>query len=815
MNHQFTEILLPLAGKDTYTYQVPKNLENKIVPGIRVVVQFGKKKYYAGIVCKLHSQPPDYETKSILTVLDDYQVVTNLQLKLWKWISSYYCCYPGEVMNAALPSGFKLFSESFLVVNNDFDLKLSVEEEEIVNFIRSHEFTSIEKLTASFGKNSLKTITALISKKIILNREQIKEKYKPKYEDFLVLSKRFRNEDTLQKLLDNLAKAPRQLKLMMSFLELIEDSGFTSSIAIKKDTLLKKADCNHAILNALIQKNVFEKHEKKVDRIEIRGYDSCRLKYLSNTQQSAYNQIKEQFKTKNVVLFQGVTSSGKTEIYMQLIKDELKKKKQVLYLLPEIALTSQIVNRVRSVFGNQVGVYHSKFSDNERIEIYEKVLKNEYDIILGVRSSVFLPFSRLNLIIVDEEHENTYKQTEPNPRYHARDTSVILAGFFEAKVLLGSATPSIESFYNAKSGKYGFVSLTERYGSMEMPQIILSDTLLARKRKQMKSFFTGELFEAIGKTLINKEQVILFQNRRGYSPYIECPDCGWIPYCKNCDVSLTYHKYRNQLVCHYCGFTGRLPQYCFSCESTTLETKGTGTQRLEDELSILFPKAKIERLDLDSTRRKHSIDNLISRFEHQKIDVLVGTQMITKGLDFENVNVVGIINADSLLSFPDFRASERSFQLMLQVSGRSGRKHKRGTVFIQTSNPGHSLMKALVQLDYEGAFLQILRERKEFKYPPYYRLIKIIIKHKKDEKVKKSAAIVASELKFDLHDRVLGPLTPLISRVKSYYIQEIVLKLEKQLNIQEVKDRLLQISQYMKKQPSFSTVQIYIDVDPQ
>ncbi len=657
-----------------------------------------------------------------------------------------------------------------------------------------------------------------MDKKAVILEEKLREIYKPKTETYIKLNDSIISEKQLNEAFENLKRAPKQVHVLMSYIKL---SGYflnKKTLEVKKQLLIEESKASSAIVKSLVDKNILSEYNKTISRLNDDVKEQIEIKKLSEAQQKTHDEIQDQYSEKDVVLLHGVTSSGKTEIYIHLIKEQLDKGKQVLYLLPEIALTTQIINRLISVFGNRVGIYHSKFSDSERVEVYKNIIeprdKIKYDIILGVRSSLFLPFSNLGLIIVDEEHENTYKQYDPAPRYNARDCSVVLAQMHKAKVLLGTATPSVESYFNAETGKYGLVQLTSRYQNIQLPEIHLVDILRARKKKEMKSIFSPALIDSIKDSLTINEQVILFQNRRGFAPYLECDMCGWIPYCTNCDVSLTYHRHKNELVCHYCGYTIRSPKTCKACGSAAVQTRGFGTEKIEDEIKIFFPDAKVARMDLDSTRKKNAYQTIIGEFEDGKIDILIGTQMVSKGLDFDNVSLVGILNADNMLNYPDFRAFERSYQLMAQVSGRAGRKNKQGKVVIQTSNPEHPILQFVLDNKYEEMYKSQLFERKNFKYPPFYKLIKISVRHKKQDVADKASHQLAVNLKKIFGKRILGPEPPVISRVQNNFIQNIILKIERERSYQKAKQLLYEQIINLITQDSFKSIHISIDVDP-
>lgn len=820
---KFVDVILPLALPRLYTYSVPEELGERTEVGKRVVVQFGKKKLYSAIVYKVHDQAPEkYQTKDILQVIDDYPIVNPTQIRFWEWMAEYYMCTLGEVMKAALPSGLKMESETFICRSGNEDIELSANEEILLNHLKDDSKVSIQDLVAALDlPNPMGIIKSLLDKQAIAINESIESIYKPKTETYIKLHPLVKSEDDINKLFDDLKRAQAQQKLLLAFLSITSPDKSIFTVSIPKKQLMEKAQVSSSVLGAMIQKEIFREDYQQVSRLES-GEHTIHSEYeLTNSQQSALKQIKECFETKGVGLLHGITSSGKTEVYIRLIAEEIEKGNQVLYLLPEIALTSQIINRLRRIFGNRVGVYHSKFSDSQRVEIYNGVLNDTpkqgqptFDIILGVRSSLFLPFKRLGLIIVDEEHENTYKQYNPAPRYNARDSAIMLASIHKAKVLLGTATPSIETYFNARTGKYGQIDLHERYQGLQLPEVKVVNINDARKRKQMKSHFSDKLLNEIEQALAKKEQVILFQNRRGFAPFIECNECAWVPKCEFCDVSLTYHKHNNQLVCHYCGYTIQSPSHCLACGSPALETKGFGTEKVEEELAIFFPTARIARMDLDSTRSKFSYDRIISEFENGEIDILIGTQMVTKGLDFDRVSLVGILNADNMLNFPDFRAYERSFQLMSQVSGRAGRKNRQGLVLVQTAQPNHPIIDMVVKNDFMGLYATQLNERKAFKYPPFYRLVNITLKHKDQNALKRASEQLASGLKEKLGKNVLGPESPPINRIQGMYIMNILIKIEREASVARIKGMINYFIDHLKQRQEYRALVIAPDVDP-
>ena len=824
MNEQlnFIDVILPLPLKQLFTYSVPAELFDEIKIGKRVIVQFGVRKIYAAVVFSIHkNKPQDYETKDIISVLDKTPIANKYQLDLWNWIANYYMCSLGEVFKAALPSGLKLESETKVIYNPEFIEKNTFSQTEtlILDFLADKNIASVKEVSDALNKkDSLPVLKSLLEKKSIILEEKIRENYKPKTDSYIKLNESINSESILNNTFEQLSRAPKQLHVLMSYIKLSGSFVKNQVIEVKKKDLADESKTNTSIIKSLIDKNILSEYNKTISRLDNSSIKSVAIKELSEAQQNAHDQILETFKNKDVVLLHGVTSSGKTEIYIHLIQEQINQGKQVLYLLPEIALTTQIINRLQSVFGNKVGVYHSKFSDSERVEVYQNILDQDelkkYDVILGVRSSLFLPFSNLGLVIVDEEHENTYKQYDPAPRYNARDCSVVLAQMHAAKVLLGTATPSIESYFNAKANKYGLVRLNTRFQNIQLPENCLVDTLRAKKRKEMKSHFSPTLLDSIKESLQMNEQVILFQNRRGFSPYLECDMCGWIPECKHCDVSLTYHRHNNELVCHYCGYTIKVPRTCKACGNTAVQTRGFGTEKIEDEIKIFFPEAKVARMDLDSTRKKNAYQNIISSFETGEIDILIGTQMVSKGLDFDNVSLVGILNADNMLNYPDFRAFERSYQLIAQVSGRAGRKNKQGKVIIQSNNPGHPILQYVLDNKYDEMYKSQLFERKNYKYPPFYRLIRISIRHKKQDITNKAADQLAISMRKIFGKRVLGPESPIISRVQNNYIQNIILKVERESSFQRAKKLLDEQIINITTQNNFKSVRISTDVDP-
>ena len=845
----FAEILLPLPIPGTYTYRVPFELNQKARVGQRAVVQFGKTKIMSGLIISITNEVPDCTSiKYLLDILDDNPVVNENQLKLWRWISSYYLCYLGDVMQVALPSALKLSSESKIMLSEDFQLDtmtLSDNEYLIVEALQIQPQLTITEVSKITGyKKIMPLIKTMIEKKIVVMQEELQQKYKAKYDRYVRLSNTYRDEDAMRELMDTLSKrAYKQLELLMAFFVL----GGSADNDVLASDLLKKANATSSILATLVDKGIFESYQKRVSRLkEYEALTDVSTINLTEKQQEAFDNIHKGFEEEKPVLLHGVTASGKTEIYIKLIQEAIDKGKQVLYLLPEIALTEQIINRLKKYFGDRVGVYHSRYDNNERVEIWQQVMNfrsqqsivngqqsqevqssefrvqssefkahgSKYQIIIGSRSAVFLPFTDLGLIIVDEEHDSSFKQIDPAPRYSARDLAALMSKMFHARLLLGSATPSFESYYNARQNKYHLVTLSERYGGVEMPEIIVNDLRVETRRKTLQANFGSALIEAMNKTLEEKNQVILFQNRRGFSLRIECEHCNYIPQCINCDVSLIYHKNQNILKCHYCGYTTSVPTECPSCRSTDLKMHGFGTERIEDDLKVIFPDANSARLDLDTTRTKNSYQHILEQFQNKETNILVGTQMVTKGLDFDSVKVVGILNADNMLTFPDFRAYERSFQLMEQVSGRAGRKGDKGKVIIQTYQPQHPVILNVMTHDYVKFYEEQMPIRRQFNYPPYSRLVMVRLKDVDEQKLNKAANELAKIFRQVFRENLLGPEYPVVSRVKNQYIKQMLIKIHKDLNSTKVKEFINKTIEDFKHNTEFKSVKIQIDVDP-
>jgi primosomal protein N' (replication factor Y) len=817
---KYVDVILPLPLANTFTYSVPEEWAEQVRMGMRVVVPFGKKKMYTAVIYLVHSVTPTvYEVKDIIYLLDNEPILRRPQLKFWEWIASYYQAFLGDVYQAAVPAGLKLESETQIRINPDYEAEtfLSDRESKILDTLSDGKSVKVSELTkVTELTNVMSTIKHLIDKGAVEVSEELTEKFHPKTDTYIRLTKEMSVEDNLHKLFDDLNHAKKQLDALMMYIDLSKCLTPVKQREVSKKELLARTGVSPAVLNGLIERGAMETYLKEIGRLDFSEIPTEEQYHLNEFQQQAYTKIEKQFQEKQVVLLHGVTSSGKTELYIRLINKVLSEGKQVLYLVPEIALTTQLTSRLKRVFGKRLGVYHSRFSDAERVEIWNNVLNDKtYDVIIGVRSSIFLPFRQLGLVIVDEEHESSYKQYDPAPRYHARNAAIVLASMHGAKTLLGTATPALETYYNAQTGKYGLVELDQRYEDMAMPEILVVDTKEAYRKKQMESHFTPLLLEKIAKALGNKEQIILFQNRRGYAPYIECKACAYVPHCKNCDVSLTLHKAFNTLTCHYCGFTEPIPTVCPACGTVgSFSTKGFGTEKIEDEMKLIFPDARISRMDYDTTRSKKSYEKILSDFEQQKVNILIGTQMVTKGLDFERVSLVGILNADNMLNFPDFRAHERAYQLMAQVSGRAGRKNKRGTVILQTSSPDHTIIGQVIRNDYKAMFATQSDERKLFNYPPYYRLIQIILRHKNLNILNQASNRLACDLRSVFGNRVLGPNVPVVSRIQNRYIKHILLKFEVEASAEKAKEILRQVTNQLLADPKYKALQISLDVDP-
>lgn len=818
----FVDVLLPLALPEVYTYRVPFEMNEKVEVGKRVVVQFGKKKIYSALIKNIHHKAPNhYSVKYILDVIDEQPIVNAFQFRFWEWMADYYMATQGEIMNASLPSAMKLASESRIVKNPDFDGdvgQLNDREYLIYEALENNEILTITEVSAIVElKQVVHILKNLFEKGVILEEEEMRQKFTPKKQIYVVMEESYHSQDKMNELMDSLEKkAKKQLQMLLSFINL---SNFFSNNRneVSKTALIKNSGTSSAVFNALVGKNIFTTYEKVISRLEdIGAKKQVSDIHLSEFQETALAQIKSNFDNSNIQLLHGVTGSGKTEIYIRLIDEVIRKGKQVLFLLPEIALTGQIINRLRTYFGEKVGIYHSRYSQNERVEVWNRMVSNTstYKIVIGARSAVFLPFSNLGLVIVDEEHDTSYKQFDPAPRYNGRDSSIYLAMIHKAKCLLGSATPSVETFYKATNGKYSITTLDKRFGNMPMPKIEVVDVVEAQKHKNMKSHFSSKLIEGVNDALAKKQQVILFRNRRGFSLRLVCNKCQWSPECKSCDVTMTYHKHIQKMKCHYCGYTSTVPDKCPACGSKSLRLSGFGTEKIENELPVFFPEATVCRMDLDTTRGKNSYMQIIQDFEERRVDVLVGTQMVTKGLDFENVGLVGVLNADSLINYPDFRAAERAFQMLTQVSGRAGRKNKQGRVLIQTSKPENATIQEVIAYDYQSMYARQIAERQTFKYPPFYRMIRLSLKHKNYQTLNDASAFLASLLRERLGDRVIGPEYPLVGRIKNYYIKNIIVKFEVTASQRFVKDFIISSISDLEKHKQYRPVIVAVDVDP-
>ncbi|MCK5821079.1 MAG: primosomal protein N' [Bacteroidales bacterium] len=814
----YAQVLLPIRIPQAFTYKIPEELKGKVRFGQRVLVQFGPRRIQSALVWSTHSQKPDQEIKSIIGILDEKPVINNFQKELWEWMADYYLCTLGEIMKAALPAGLKLESHTRILVNHDFESTEAMAEVEELAwlYLLKNPGCSIHDLGSVLKrKNPLPIIHKLVNKGAIFLEEKLINRYKHKTETYIQLADEYQSESDIHALLDKLKRAPKQINCLEAYLSHTEGPNDHTRRAIAQKEFIKDYEISMSGLASLLKKGVFLKSQVNVSRLSGSNQAPEKLKELNSEQAKVLTKLESSEKN-SVNLLHGITSSGKTEVYTHLIKSSLDQGKQVLYLLPEIALTEQIINRLRKVFDSKIGVFHSKYSDSERVELWQDMLSesNKYKLILGARSALFLPFSNLDLVIIDEEHETSFKQHDPAPRYHARDAAIVMARIHQARVVLGTATPSLETYYNAKSGKFNLLNLDKRHKDIPLPDIIVANTKEAHRKKRIKGHFTPELLEAIDQALVNKEQIILFQNRRGYSPYVECESCGHIPKCRDCDVSLTLHKYRNQLVCHYCGYAEKTQANCPSCHNSSLRTRGMGTEGLEDEVGIIFPDARIARLDMDTARSRKGYARILGDFEDQKTDILIGTQMVSKGLDFSNVSVVGIINADNMLHFPDFRSFERSFQLMTQVSGRAGRSKDQGLVIIQSFDPSHRVIQQVLQNNYLGLYKIELRERMEFAYPPFTRLIKLTFKHKDIEIVNRCSHVFAKELRTRWTTRILGPQAPGISRVQQYYLRQILIKSAKGTEHRQIREHIRLLIQKMSKEKTFRSVIIQPDVDP-
>jgi primosomal protein N' (replication factor Y) len=813
----FINVVLPIPLERHFTYSVSAEEVQLLQLGMRVSVPFGKSKIYTGIVLGIHTTAPEvYEAKEIHQILDDTPIVTSIQLKHWQWIADYYMCTLGEVVRSALPSAFLLESETLVLWNreaevNEEDLKdddfLVFEALQHQSVLKVHEVAAIVD-----RKNVVPILNRLLKKNIIKLKEEVFEQYRPKLVKYLRLGITHSSDEALENLLESLTRAPKQSQVVLSLFQL----QATSKKPISTKELETASNSSKAVIKALVDKEILEEYSIRVDRVDFDGSkEVSAAKELNEYQEQALADIQTAFDANKVTLLKGVTSSGKTEVYVKLMEKCLEQNKQVLYLLPEIALTTQLISRLQEYFGEKIAIYHSKYNVQERVEVWNNVLaaKNKAQIVIGARSAMFLPFSNLGLLLVDEEHEGSFKQFDPAPRYHARDAAIVLGSLHASHVLLGSATPSVESYHNVKIGKYGYAEITRRFGNVLMPDMELVDIKEAQRKKRMKGHFSERLLEEMTDALEAGEQIILFQNRRGYAPVLECLTCGHTPQCPNCDVSLTYHQFRKQLRCHYCGHHSALPESCLACGSPDLDTKGFGTQQIEQEVIKLFPKAKVDRMDLDTTRGKHAYEKIITRFEQQELDILIGTQMLTKGLDFRNVSLVGVMNADALLNFPDYRAHERSFQLLTQVAGRAGRTKKRGKVIIQTYNPFHQILKQVTTGEYENMFSEQVYEREQFKYPPANRIIKITFKHKNYNVLNEAADWFSSALKTNFGGNVLGPEYPPVARIRNQYLKHVLVKMDKKESAAKTKLYIKRIEKSFNAIAMYRSVRVIYNVD--
>lgn len=819
----FVNVVLPISLSQEFTYRVPFEMNEHIQPLTRVIVPFGKGKLYTALVTSVHQTIPTlYQAKYIEHILDDTPLIGPNQMQFWHWISNYYMAPIGDVMNAALPSNFKLASETKIVIHPDFDeanTHLDDREFMIIEALSIQEVLNLKEIAEIAGIKTIQPIIKkLIDKRAVIAQEEVNDKFTPKTALFVVLSETYRNEEKLNALFQQFDQKKSLEKQSFVLLQLLNNGGYIDGKVVP---LLKKKledlGCSTSAIATLERNGILRVERLVISRLENTHHSSNTFPVLSELQRQAKDEINAFFKSKETVLLHGITGSGKTEIYIHLIQEAVQNGKQVLFLVPEIALTTQLIQRLNAYFGSLIGVYHSRFNANERVEIWNKVLANDpkqFRIIVGARSAVFLPFQDLGLVIVDEEHESSFKQQDPAPRYNGRDIAIVLAHYFKAKTVLGSATPSIESFHNAREGKYGLVTLAERYSKVQLPEICCADMKKERLEKTVSGHFSRFLMEEVKAALERNEQVILFQNRRGYTPIWTCELCGYSPNCKNCDTTLNYHKQANMLKCHHCSYQTPPIGTCPACGSNRLKMLGFGTEKVEDDLTLLFPEIRVARMDFDSTRSKNGYLQLIQDFENRKIDVLIGTQMIAKGLDFDHVGLVGILDADMLLNKTDFRAFERAFQLMSQVAGRAGRREKRGKVVIQTGNPDHWVIQQVIAHNYIDFAVNELVERRNYYYPPFYKLIQFTIKHKDRDLVNEAADFFAKQLRGLFQERVLGPEFPVIARIQNYYLKEIVLKIEQEAPHKKVKERLHELTDQFYSVPSFKPIRLIINVDP-
>ncbi len=814
---QFVDVVLPIPLERLFTYRLPEDLAVDLEQGMRVAVPFGKSKIYTALVYRIHRDPPEaYEAKEIHEVIDKVALVNAVQMEHWKWMASYYMCTLGEVFRTAVPGAFLLESETLVLRNEEKewdDQQVSDQEFMVLEALEHQTSLKIQEVCDILERKTvLPLLHRMYEKGLIQLRETLQSQYKPKYLRTVILNPKYESEKDLNALLDELSRAPKQREVLLTLFQL----RATEKVPLGASELQKKSRSSAGVIKGLIDKGILLEKMIRTDRVTYEGDSEGLIRpELSEFQNKCLEEIRDSFRDRDVTLLHGVTSSGKTEVYMKLMETFLAKGEQVLYLLPEIALTTQLISRLQACFGSRVSVFHSRFSLNERVEVWNNVRRNEEkaQVVIGARSSLFLPFDNLGLVIVDEEHENSFKQFDPAPRYHARDSAIVLATLHSAKVLLGSATPSLESFYNVRTGKYGYTTMEHRFGGVQMPAVELVDIRDASRRKRMKGHFSEILISRIQETLSMKEQVILFQNRRGYAPIVECTTCGHAPQCPNCDVSLTYHQGRNELRCHYCGYSEKMMVQCMACGNATLDTRGFGTEQIEKELKELFPEARTGRMDLDTTRGKFAYEKIITGFASGDFDILVGTQMVTKGLDFRHVNLVGIMNADALLNFPDFRAHERSYQLLTQVAGRAGRTEKRGTVLIQTYNPQSIVLKQVVAGDYTGMYEEQLSQRREYLYPPVNRIIRISFKHRAYNTLNEAATWFGQALRNVFGTQVLGPEFPPVARIRNQYIKQVLVKIPRDHSLTQTKNSIKRIENSFNAISQYRSVRIIYDVD--
>lgn len=819
----FADVLLPLPLNQEFTYRVPFEMNDHVKLLTRVIVPFGKGKLYTGIITRIHEEVPKiYQAKYLEHLLDEEPIVHKKQVNFWRWMSQYYMSPLGDVMNAALPSNLKLASETKITIHPDYitdTVQLNDREFLIVEALEVQSELNLKEISEIVGIKTIQPIIKeLINKRVVITVEDINDKFTSKTALFIVLQEEYQDEETLNALFEQLQQKKQSNKQEKALLMLLQLGGLKNNLAqpiLRKE--LENNGCSLSAIQTLEKQGVLRTEKLEISRIKIHNQIEYEFPILSEPQELALQAIEASFSEKDTVLLQGITGSGKTEIYIHLIKKHIEQGNQVLFLVPEIALTTQLIERLKVYFGEKIGVYHSKFNANERVEIWNKVLQNDpnqFRLIVGARSSIFLPFQQLGLVIVDEEHETSYKQMDPSPRYQGRDMAVVLAHFFGAKTLLGSATPSIESFINAREGKYGHVRLTERFSGVMLPEICCADMKKERKEKTINGHFSKLLLDEMTDALKRNEQIILFQNRRGYTPLWMCEICGFSPNCVNCDTTLTYHKHSNLLKCHHCSYTTHPIGTCPACGSNRIQMRGFGTEKIEDDLALLLPDAKIGRMDHDTTRNKNSHLEIIQKFEHREIDILIGTQMVAKGLDFDHVGLVGVLDADMMLNKTDFRAFERAFQLISQVAGRSGRREKRGKVIIQTGNPDHWVIQKVMEHDYDAFAINEIIERKNFHYPPYFKLIKFTLKHRNQHLVELAAKEFGKHLRAQFHERVLGPEYPIIGRIQNQFIQEIVLKIENEAPHKKVKERLHELTDQFFSVPDFKSIRLLVDIDP-